>query len=102
MPKGRLSRHDALKKLRHCLEHGVVVPSHHFLNALRDDALSLADCWVVLQKGRIVREAEFDVRRREWRYTIEGEELSGKWIGIVFTFPADDETVLITAFLMKR
>src|SRR5438477_1805936 len=98
----RLSRHDALAKLRNCLENGVVEPHPHFLRALKDDGLDLGDAMLVLKTGAIYAEPEFDVRFRQWRYRIEGKEPGGVWMAIIFTFRAMDETLLITAYVKKK
>ncbi|PYP87542.1 MAG: hypothetical protein DMG65_17360 [Candidatus Angelobacter sp. Gp1-AA117] len=95
----RLSKQEAQKLLRYCAENGVVEPHPHFLSALRDDGLDLLDAMPVLKSGIVYDEPEFDVRFRQWRYKVEGKESGGRWLMIVFTFRADDETLLITAYL---
>lgn len=98
----RLSKHDALAKMRNCLENGVVEPHSHFLRALRDDGLELGDAMLVLRTGGIYDEPEFDVRFRQWRYRIEGREPGQQWLAIVFTFRAVDEALIITAYVKKK
>ena len=53
----------------------------------------------VLKSGVVYDEPEFDVRFQHWRYKVEGSELGGRWLAIVFTFIASEETLLITAFV---
>lgn len=98
----RLSRHDALTRLRDCLENGIVEPHPHFLRALRDDGLDFGDAMVVLKTGNIYNDPEFDVRFQRWRYRIEGKEPDGQWLAIVFTFRAIDNTLLITAYVKQH
>lgn len=97
----RLSRHDALARLRGCLENGLIDFSPHFAQALKDDGLDLGDARQVLKTGNIHDEPEFDVRRQQWRYRIEGKEPDGKWLAMIFTFVEVDEAVMITAYLKK-
>lgn len=63
----RLSRHDALRRLRDCLENGIVEPQPHFLRALRDDGLDFGDAMVVLKTGNIYKEPEFETEEAQDR-----------------------------------
>jgi len=95
----RLSRHAAQVLLRHCVEDGVVEPHPHFLRALKDDGLALVDAMPVLKTGIVYQEPEFDVGFQQWRYKVEGRELGGRWIAIVFAFSGPEQVLLITAFV---
>jgi hypothetical protein len=98
----RLSRHDALARVRHCLEKGIVEPHPHFLRALKDDGLDFGDAIYVLRTGNIYDEPEFDVRFQQWRYLIQGKEPDGGLLAIVFTFRAIDNALLITAYVKQK
>ena len=98
----RLSKQDALKKLRFCLEFGIVEQHPHFKKALLEDGCDYNDALMIMKRGSIYDEPEFDVRFQEWRYKIEGEETEGRWLKIVFSFIEDDGTLLITAFVVER
>jgi hypothetical protein len=98
----RLSKQRAQALLRHCLEHGIVEPHPHFINALKEDGLALIDVMPVLKSGIVYDEPEFSVRFQEWRYKVEGNEVGGKRIAIVFTFVGDEEALLITGFIKKN
>lgn len=97
----RLSKQRAQALLRHCLEHGIVEPHPHFSKALKEDGLTLIDVMPVLKSGIVYDEPEFSVRFQEWRYKVEGNEVGGKRIAIVFTFVAEEEVLLITGFIKK-
>ncbi len=94
----RLSKQQAQKLLRRCLEHGAVYPHPHFLRELKNEGLELPDAMVVLNKGTIFDEPELDLRFQQWRYRVEGREPNGKWLKIVFAFLKDEEAILITVF----
>lgn len=74
----------------------------HFLQELRNEGLTMPIAWNILRKGRILKPPEHDVRKGEWKYTIEGREPDGKWIAIVFSFKATDRAFLITIFSVGR
>ncbi len=93
-----LSKQEAQDLLRWCLEDGVVSPHPHFKKALADDGLALPDAMVVLRKGTVFDEPEFNARFQQWRYRVEGREPGGKWLKIVFAFIEEYEVILITAF----
>lgn len=98
----RLSKRDAEKKLRFCLEHGTVEQHPHFKKALHDDGLDYVSALPVLKSGHVHDEPEFDTRFQQWRYKIEGREVDGKWLAIVFCFPDETDTLLITAFVIMN
>ena len=60
------------------------------------------DVLMVMKRGGIYDEPEFHVRFQEWRYKVEGKETEGRWLKIVFSFIENDETLLITAFVVER
>lgn len=93
-----LSRQDAVKLLRRCLEEGEVIPGAHFRQELANEGLSMADAWQVLRAGQIYDPPEQDIKSGEWKYRVEGHEPEGKWIAIVFSFKTVRRAFLITIF----
>ncbi len=88
--------------LLECLgEDGEVVPCKHFLEELDKENLTFPDALYVLQHGNITDPADQDIKTREWKYTIEGQEPDGKWIAIVFCFKAINRAFLITVFSIR-
>lgn len=85
-----------------CLgEDGEVVPGKHFLEELEEEELTFPDALYVLRHGNIVDPADQDIRTREWKYTIEGQEPDEKRIRIVFSFKAINRAFLITVFSVR-
>jgi hypothetical protein len=101
MAGDRLSKSDALKRLRWCLEFGVVEFHDHFEKRCRERAIDPQDALRVLQKGTIYREPELDLRFQEWRYRVEGTTPEGQTIAVIIAFPEDDETLALTAIALK-
>lgn len=97
----RLSRADAETLLGHCLEEGSVIPSRHFREELANEGLDLADALQVLRTGTIHDEPEFDSKRGNWKYKVEGHETGGKWLCIVFAFWTVKEAFLITVYSIE-
>lgn|SRR5215469_5009327 len=98
----RLSKQKVQQLLRRCLESGIVEPHPHFEEALKEDGLDLMDVMPVLKSGIIYDEPEFSVRFQHWRYKVEGREVGGKWVAIVFTPVTNNEVLLITAFVKQK
>lgn len=101
MNSGHLSRQDAVKQLRYCLEYGNVVPTKHFRQELEAEGLIMADALYVLRTGNIFNEPEFDVGHQEWNYRIEGTDSEGRRLAVVFSLPCEDTSRLITIFGIK-
>jgi Domain of unknown function (DUF4258) len=99
--RDHLSKQDAVKALRHCLEDGDVVPTKHFRDELEAEELTMADALYVLRKGNVYNEPELDVRLQEWNYRIEGTDGEGRRLAIVFSVPEDDLGRLITIFSIR-
>jgi len=100
MASDRLSKTDALKRLRNCLENGIVEYHDHFEKRCRERGIDLQDAQRALQKGMIYREPELDVRFQEWRYRVEWTTPEGQAIALIIAFPEEDETLAITALLL--
>lgn len=98
----RLSKTDALKLLRQCLQSGIVEYHPHFAGRCRERGVDPMDVQYVLRKGIIYDEPEFDIRFREWRYKVEGKPPDGKQLKVVITFISRDEVLVITVLSRPR
>jgi hypothetical protein len=98
----RLSKSEALKLLRKCLESGIVEYHPHFALRCRDRGIDPLDAQYALRKGVIYDEAELDVRFQEWRYKVEGKPPDGEKLKVVITFLERDEVLVITVMLDKQ
>jgi uncharacterized DUF497 family protein len=94
----RMTRPKAASQLRHCLEHGEVIPTRHFRDQLADEEISFQDAHDVLRRGIIYDESEEDSDTQEWKYRIEGHEPGGKWMAIIYSFKTTERASLITIF----
>ncbi|MGC0773550.1 MAG: DUF4258 domain-containing protein [Candidatus Acidiferrum sp.] len=97
----RLSRHEAVKLLRECLRIGKIIPGKHFRDELAAEGLILPDALRVLKTGNIFHEPKCDPKTGDWKYRVEGKEVGGKWLAIVFCFWATDTAFLITVFSVE-
>ena len=97
----RLSRPDAVKALRECVRSGSIIPGKHFREELANEGLILPDALRVLKTGQIYDEPEPDPKTGDWKYRVEGREVDGKWLAIVFCFKATDAAFLITVFSVR-
>jgi Domain of unknown function (DUF4258) len=98
----RLSKSDALKLLRQCLQSGIVEYHPHFEKRCRERGVDPQDAQYVLRKGIIYDEAELDIRFQEWRYKVEGKPPDSDKLKVVVTFLEKDEVLVITVMLDKR
>lgn len=98
----RLSRPEAAELARRCLQPGRrVIPGKHFRDELESEGLTLSDALHVLKNGRIYDEPEQDIKTGDWKYRIEGKEVDGRTLKIVFCFKdfgGVDTAYLITVF----
>jgi hypothetical protein len=97
----RLSRTEAVKLLRECVRIGRIIPGKHFRDELANEGLILPDALRVLKAGNIFQEPECDLKTGDWKYRVEGSEVDGKWLAIVFCFKAVDTAFLITVFSVE-
>ena len=98
---GRRSRPEAVKLLRECVRIGKVILGRHFRDELANEGLFFSDALRVLKTGQIYDEPEPDPKTGDWKYRVEGREVDGKWLAIVFCFKAVDTAFLITVFSVK-
>jgi len=97
MTVGRLTKREAVIRLRHCLETGWIDFRPHFFVALADEGLTYEDVRPVLMTGRVLRAPEW--REGEWRYRIEGAVARGDEVAVVFSFD-EDMGIVITTFVL--
>ncbi len=97
----RLSRPEAVKLLRECVRTDKVIPGKHFRDELANGSLILPDALRALKTGNIFQEPECDAKSGDWKYRVEGREVDGKWLAIVFCFRATDTAFLITVFSVE-
>ena len=97
----RLSKEEAGRLIRECVERGDIVLTKHFSDELRAEGLTLPDALYVLQRGYVFNEPEFNPRFQEWNYRMEGTEPDGKLVAIIFGFTDDEAGILITIFSIK-
>jgi hypothetical protein len=101
-PKARrLSKAEAGRLIRACLERGDIILTKHFREELRAEDLTVADAFHVLQHGNVFNEPEFNPRYQDWNYRMEGAEPDGKFMAIVFAFTDDEMGLLVTIFRIK-
>lgn len=102
MPVSAVKPDIALDMLRDCLQGaGKVIQGQHFLDELNNEGLTFPDAWLVLRSGCIYKPPECDLRKGEWKYTIEGYTADGVWLAIVFSFKFVDRAYLITCFSVE-
>lgn len=102
MPVRRLSRAEAADLVCRCLSAGRLIPGRHFREELAAEGLDILDAYNVLKTGNIFREPEPDIRTGDWKYRMEGIDLEGKPLAVVFCFKNDSTGFLITAFSIRR
>lgn len=98
----RLSRDDAVRLVRRCLEDGEIILTKHFRDKLEFLGVSMVEARYILQHGVIWNEPEFDLRHRQWNYRIEGTEPDGQHLAVVFAFVEESSSLLITIFSVER
>ena len=101
MAVDRLSRPEAIRLLRECVQKGNIIPGRHFRDELEKERLNLQDAVRVLKTGNIFSEPEPDTKTGDWKYRVEGTEVDGKWLAIVFCFKTEDTAFLITVFSVE-
>jgi len=102
MPVKRLSRAEAADSVRHCLSAGRVIPGKHFREELAIEGLDFLDAHHVLRTGNIFQEPEPDIRSGDWKYRMEGTDLEGKPLAVIFCFKDEATGFLIAVFSIRR
>jgi hypothetical protein len=81
---------------------GRVIPGKHFREELANEGLDILDAHYVLKTGNIFQEPEPDIRSGDWKYRMEGTNLEGKPLAVVFCFKDAATGFLITVFSIRR
>jgi hypothetical protein len=96
-----LTSSKAEELLRHCVEFGNMVLTQHFRDELKNERLEMLDIMPVLNTGTISQPAEQDIKTGEWKYRVEGYEIGGKWLCVIFRLEGQDTAILITVFSVQ-
>jgi len=94
--KDRLSKEDAVRELRRCVEEGFIQYLPHFLARCMERGVDPQEVVNVLKRGMIYSEPELDMRRNQWRYKVEGRTSEGEELVVIVTFADENTTVVIT------
>ena len=97
-----LARAEAVELVRRCLSAKRVIPGKHFRDELANEGLDILDAHNVLKMGNIVAEPEPDIRTGDWKYRMEGTDLEGRPLAVVFCFKDEATGFLITVFSIRR
>jgi uncharacterized DUF497 family protein len=92
----RLSKEDAVRVLRRCVEEGFIQFLPHSLERCKERGVGLQEVVNVLKRGMIFSEPELDVRRNQWRYKVEGRTSEGEELAVIVAFADENTTVVIT------
>jgi hypothetical protein len=79
-----------------------VIPGKHFREELANEGLDILDAHYVLRTGSIFQEPEPDIRSGDWKFRMEGTDLEGKPLAVVFCFKDEATGFLITVFSLRR
>jgi hypothetical protein len=95
-PSQRFSKHDALQRLRTCINEDRYTLHGHFWKRLRERKVGLLDAIHVLRHGIIYAEPEFEPRFGQWRYVVEGNTVDQVKLRVVFTFEEINDVLVLT------
>lgn len=90
-----------MRAVRSCLESGSVRWGRHFAEELANDGLAIQDALHVLTVGFVYNPPEPDIRTGEWKYRIEGDNLDGVRLAVVFCFKSSESAFLVTIFAIS-
>jgi len=79
-----------------------MIPGKHFREELANEGLDILDAHYVLRTGNIFQEPEPDIRSGDWKYRMEGTDVEGRPLVVVFCFKDESTGFLITAFSIRR
>ena len=96
----RLSDDQAIERTRWLFENGTVRQTDHFRRELRAAGADMIDVQnAIADPDFHIEKAEYDRKRRVWRYTLEGCDEKGELLDIVVALDLkNSKLVLITAF----
>ncbi|MEO0248493.1 MAG: DUF4258 domain-containing protein [candidate division WOR-3 bacterium] len=84
---------DAIREARRLIEQGAVAFTPHVQTRMKEREFGLRDISRAFDVGRINRAPEWDAKRKKWKYTVDGTDVEGDSLSIVFAF--DDGTLVI-------
>jgi hypothetical protein len=102
MPVKCLTRIEAENLVRKCLSSGRVILGKHFRDELANEGLDILDAHNLLRRGNILQQPEPDIRTGDWKYRMEGTDLEGNPLAVVFCFKDEATGFLITVFSIRR
>ena len=96
----RLSPSEATRKIRLILQEGTIDYSGHcWLERMPERNVSTLDVEHVLAEGEVIREAEWDSDRWNWKYRVEGTDIERNEItAITVIFEQDFSVLVVTVF----
>jgi hypothetical protein len=94
-PSDKLDDRQVLEIINDIIKFGDIVYGSHTKQQMLRRGYSLKDVECILLHGRIVQR-EFDGDRRNWKYTIQGEDLEGDPGAVVAAIIASRTLFLIT------
>ena len=95
-----LSLNDAKRLIEAILDQGTVVFTYHCRHeSMPKRGVSAQDVLHVLERGQIVKAAEWDVQHRNWKYRVDGMDVDGDDLTAVTVIIQTDFTVrVLTVF----
>ena len=94
----KYARDQARRIFATAVTSGRMTPIPHFWRELENARAARRDLEHVARTGRVYREPEPNIRSGNWRYRIEGTDVDGHRLQVVFEIVALDWVKLITVF----
>ncbi|VEN74410.1 conserved hypothetical protein [Candidatus Desulfarcum epimagneticum] len=95
-PADEISNNEAIKIIREIVLDGTIVISGHAKKRMAERGYSVHDVQYILTNGEIAKK-KFNVKSRNWIYTVRGEDLEGDCGGVVTAIIGRMSAVIITA-----
>jgi Domain of unknown function (DUF4258) len=94
-----LSKDQAKAKLNRCLHQGETdyYLTGHCADRIAERDLTNGDVLSVCRSGAVIKPPEWDIKFRNWKYTVEGLNVDGVRISVVFAF-VRSRAIFITVF----
>ena len=91
------------QNVRKIVTNGSLVLTSHINQRMSQKNFDNTDAINVLKNGRLKRKREFDDTYKEWKYSMVGRDIDGKYLTIVFNInEKEKELVLITGARRKK
>jgi hypothetical protein len=91
----------ALRTFERALEEGSVILTTHIKKQMKARDFDMNDVISVKETGIIEKDPEPDIKTREWKYTIKGNDIEGETLEIVFSILSERKVKLITGWRKK-